>query len=277
MRPELLCLATTMVALDDETLLYALSRDAILLNRRAQVFLPHSNPGAGTSAPDIDAGVTLLGCELLDRGYLLSADLHRALAGLNTQHLHAVGRTLLEHVDEAVGAHRIHMPLFRNFPDSVPADTLTLYVERVLACLFQAPEQPCVLCGTEGQVHPVRPCAHLVCRSRFDGGDYNGCPICNRCIDPDDPFPHPAKPRPTSTSTMQPRRARVLHLGGAANDLEGAAARELNRLLERTGALSPQDTDDLLGLLDALGQRRSATCRTRSRPGRPKPSSSTGH
>nr|BFE78679.1 hypothetical protein GCM10020093_012800 [Planobispora longispora] len=85
-----------------------------------------------------------------------------------------------------------HVPLFRDFPQSVPADTFEFYVRRVFALLLQEPRQPCVLCGTVDAVHPVSPCAHLVCRACWDGADFSACPLCHRRIDLDDPFLRPA-------------------------------------------------------------------------------------
>ncbi|MGW1290649.1 MXAN_6230/SCO0854 family RING domain-containing protein, partial [Streptomyces sp. NPDC002586] len=126
----------------------------------------------------------------------------------------------------------------------------------VLTLLLQAPEQPCVLCGTNGTVQAVSPCAHLVCRSCFEGSDYSACPICNRTIDADDPFLRPASPRiAASTRRALPQRLRVLSHGGDPTARTADAAGELSTLLARTGALSPQETEDLMVLLDEAGDR----------------------
>ncbi|MFF4389022.1 RING finger family 4 domain-containing protein [Streptomyces sp. NPDC001552] len=86
------------------------------------------------------------------------------------------------------------MPLFRSFPASVPDGTHALWIDRVLTLLLQWPDQPCVLCETVGSVRPVAPCAHLVCRTCWDGADHTGCPICHRRIDTADPFIRPSPP-----------------------------------------------------------------------------------
>ncbi|KAB7843570.1 MXAN_6230/SCO0854 family RING domain-containing protein [Streptomyces mobaraensis] len=221
---------------------------AVLLSRLGAVHLPASagNPtAAGAEVP-----VTLLETDLLERGFLVSAVLRRALTRLEPAVLAAEGRALLRETDRLLGAHRPHRPLFHGFPHTVPEDTLAFYVDRVLAHLFQSPHRPCVLCGTEGTVRAVDPCAHLVCRSCFDGAEFTACPVCHRRIDPGDPFLLPKAARPEAgPGRALPERLRVLSHGGGPDALEAAARAELTALLSRTGALSPQDTDDLDDLL----------------------------
>ncbi|MEU4396014.1 MXAN_6230/SCO0854 family RING domain-containing protein [Kribbella sp. NPDC023855] len=134
------------------------------------------------------AGLTALQGELIQRGLLLSAELYRYCSGLNPLALAGLGRKMLELLDQESGADASHVPLFRKFPESVPGNTETFYIDRVFARLLQEPEQPCVLCGEAKTVHPVSPCAHLVCRSCWDGSDFSACPLCLRRIDPHDPF-----------------------------------------------------------------------------------------
>ncbi|MFF3564386.1 MXAN_6230/SCO0854 family RING domain-containing protein [Streptomyces sp. NPDC002574] len=221
---------------------------AVMLARRGAVYLPSAPVGTSLGST---AGAALLEADLLDRGYLMSSALREALAGRGETALAAAGRALLDDIDEALGADRPHVPLFRDFPTSTPADTFAFYVDRVLTLLFQHPEQPCVLCGTEGSVHAVSPCAHLVCRSCFDGADFSACPVCHRRIDTDDPFLRPRRPRRFGGRRRAlPERLRVLHLGGDLPARDADAVREIHGLLARTGALSPQDADDLQALLE---------------------------
>lgn len=227
----------------------------VLLTRRAAVYLPAPGAAANPAAanPAGETGADLLEAELVQRGYLLSPGLRRAFAATDTRLLGDTGRALLDAVDREIGAHRDHVPLLRGFPDTVPADTCRHYVERVLSILFQHPDQPCVLCGTAGSVVPVSPCAHLVCGSCFDGADFSACPVCERRIDPADPFLSPAPPRRRlfGRATSAPQRLRLLSHGGDLTACQKDAARELDDLLARTGALSPQDADDLGALLAA--------------------------
>ncbi|GGT05237.1 hypothetical protein GCM10010156_73700 [Planobispora rosea] len=147
--------------------------------------------GAG-APPDPAEGLLALEADLLRLGYLLSAPLRRRLGELDGAGLAEAGRALLEALAAEYGGHVDHVPLFRSFPAGVPADTFEFYVRRVFALLLQEPEQPCVLCGQVRTVHPVSPCAHLVCRVCWDGADFSACPICHRRVDLDDPFLRPA-------------------------------------------------------------------------------------
>ena len=226
---------------------------AALLARRGAVYLPSQS---GRPTVDTLGGLALLDADLLDRGYLLSAALRHALAALDAKTLAAEGRAVLADIDRALGADRPHVPLFRNFPESTPQDTFVFYVDRVLTLLFQAPEQPCVLCGTDSTVHAVSPCAHLVCRSCFDGSDLSACPVCHRRIHADDPFLRPGRHRQAARSDRAlPDRLRVLGHGGDATARTADAGHELAVLLARPTALSPQDTDDLALFLDTRNRR----------------------
>lgn len=225
----------------------------VLLQRRGLVYAPaHSveaHQGRGSRwAPDplVAAGVTLLEADLLERGFLASPALVDRLLGLDAGELAVHGGLLLADLDAALGADRPHVPLFRGFPRSTPKNTLALWADRVLALIFQHPEQPCVLCGRHGTVVAVAPCAHLVCRACFDGADYSACPICHRRLDPGDPFLQPSPPRRRTRSLQLPDRARVLTCG---EDADADAHAEIDALLARTAALSPGDLDDLDVLL----------------------------
>ena len=230
---------------------------AVLLQRRGLVYLPLlelpeqpvTPAGGEPPVPDpvVSAGVTLLEADLLERGLLMSVPLRRRLERADSATLADVGVRLLSDVDAALGADRTMVPLFRGFPRSTPRDTLALWVDRVLAVLFQDPEQPCILCGQVAVVTAVSPCAHLVCRACFDGADYSACPICYRALDPDDPFLQPRQADRTLRQRSLPSRTR---LAGAGEDLVADAHAEVAALLARTAALSPQDRDDLVVLLD---------------------------
>ncbi|MGW0701770.1 MXAN_6230/SCO0854 family RING domain-containing protein [Streptomyces sp. NPDC002867] len=222
---------------------------AVLLARRGTVYLPE---GGNVSEPAGHVGAALLEADLVERGYLVAAPLRAAFAALDARALGETGRELLQDIDRETGADRPHEPLLRGFPDSTPRNTYAHYVARVLTVLFQRPEQPCVLCGTVDSVVPVAPCAHLVCGTCFDGADFSACPVCERRIDPADPFLRPQRPRRIfSRRPARPQRLRLLAYGGDLSDRQRDAARELDTLLARTGALTPQDTDDLDALLAA--------------------------
>ncbi|WP_116215141.1 MXAN_6230/SCO0854 family RING domain-containing protein [Streptomyces olivoreticuli] len=239
---------------------------AALLARRGAVYLPTAS--RTQPAPEALAGVTLLETDLLERGYVMAGDLRQALTTLDTGTLAAAGTALLADIDRALGADRDHTPLFRDFPHSVPTDTLAFYVDRVLTVLCQAPEQPCVLCGTEGTVHAVSPCAHLVCGACYDGGDFSACPICHRRVDTGDPFLRPERTRDFARADRSlPNRLRVLTHGGDPTARAADAGHELETLLRRAGALSPQDADDLEAFL-AVRDRTDVSWLPQTVPGR---------
>ncbi|OKH92850.1 MXAN_6230/SCO0854 family RING domain-containing protein [Streptomyces uncialis] len=213
--------------------------------RTVQVATTGSRPGR----PSEDLPLVALEAELLERGHVLTAPLRAALAALDRRGLRRQGMALLRDLDRLTGADRTHTPLFRGFPHSVPKNTHELYVRRVFALLLQTPEQPCVLCGTTGVVHPVAPCAHLVCRSCWDGADYSGCPLCHRRIDPADPFLRPTAPTtPADGPPPAPVKGPLQPLA-LATDPAADSARALGRLLGRRTPLSPEDREDLAVLL----------------------------
>lgn len=131
---------------------------SLLLRSTGRVHLP-----VGGSVPD--GFVDHLEIDLAERGWLLDPAARAAFAAMDGPRRTAWADWLLATADADAGADRPHVPLFRRFPDSIPANTEALYVERVLAFLLQEPEQPCVLCGRENTVAPVSPCGHLICRS----------------------------------------------------------------------------------------------------------------
>lgn len=215
----------------------------VLLRRLHTVYVDQAGPRPGD--PPTGEGLTALEAELLDRGFALTAPLRSALAWLGPAGLAAAGAQLIGDIDVLLGADRTHMPLFRTFPASVPDDTHALWVDRVFTLLLQWPDQPCVLCATVGSVHPVAPCAHLVCRSCWDGADYAGCPICHRRIDPADPFLRPA-PQPAGEV---PPGGGPLRLLNFAADRAADSVTALGKLLARRTPLSPKDTEDARVLL----------------------------
>ncbi|MGW0389717.1 MXAN_6230/SCO0854 family RING domain-containing protein [Streptomyces sp. NPDC003042] len=220
--------------------------ESVLL-RRLRIVYVDQPPAAASPGTE---GVRPLEGELLERGHALSPELHAALSVLAPTDLAEERLRLLAAVDEVMGSDRVHKPLFRRFPFSVLRDTEGWYVNRVFALLLQEPAQPCVLCGENGTVHPVSPCAHLVCRSCWDGADYTGCPVCHRRVDPADPFLRPGHDGKAARAAenLPAGPLRLLRLG---TDVAGDCAELLATLLARVTPLSPQDREDLAVLLPA--------------------------
>ncbi|MGW6867716.1 MXAN_6230/SCO0854 family RING domain-containing protein [Streptomyces sp. NPDC054901] len=219
--------------------------ESVLLRRLGSVHV--DRPRA--AAPPGREGVRPLEGELLERGHVLGPELHAVLSALAPTDLAEERLRLLALVDGLMGADRVHKPLFRRFPFSVPHDTERWYVRRVFALLAQEPEQPCVLCGEAGTVHAVDPCAHLVCRACWDGSDLTGCPVCHRRVDPADPFLRVGRPEDRKAPKPPAGPLRLLRLGA---DPAADAASVVAALLTRRTPLAPQDRDDLIALLPAV-------------------------
>ncbi|MFE9564738.1 MXAN_6230/SCO0854 family RING domain-containing protein [Streptomyces sp. NPDC006487] len=211
--------------------------------RRLRTVYVDQPPAAASPGTE---GVRPLEGELLERGHAMSRELYAALAVLAPTDLAVERSRLLALVDELMGSDRVHRPLFRRFPFSIPRDTERWYVDRVFSLLLQEPGQPCVLCAETGSVHPVSPCAHLVCRSCWDGADYTGCPVCHRRVDPADPFLRTEDHAPGKAGKAKagnpPGPLRLLRLG---TDPAADSARLLASLLARPTPLSPEDREDL--------------------------------
>ncbi|WP_246486294.1 MXAN_6230/SCO0854 family RING domain-containing protein [Kribbella qitaiheensis] len=262
---------------------------AVLLRRRRLVDTTRLTPPVRRSAWQwlrhpltTQAGLVALQGDLIQRGFLLSATLYRYCAGLSPLALTGFGQTLLDLLDTESGKNASLVPLFRGFPESVPGNTETFYINRVFARLLQEPHQPCVLCGEVRTVHLVSPCSHLVCRTCWDGSDFTACPICLRPLDPHDPFLHPphddrathsspggvsagapgdlsgSGPSSASASASAGAGAGVAEEGGEAPGVrlqllalapEGAARSTAVELLTRRAPLSVVDRADLTTLL----------------------------
>lgn len=205
-------------------------------------------------AADVPSGVAALEFELLQLGFLLPASLYHALSALSVQELTRAGRRLLHALREDLGANAHHVPLFRKFPDSVPADTVDFYVRRVFSLLLQNPQRPCVLCGETGRVHPVSPCGHLVCRTCWDGSDFSACPICHRRIDLDDPFL-----LPDDRNTVVDREAvTATTLLRFSEDAEADCRELAQSMMARHTPMPPHERADLVTLLEACWPRSAA-------------------
>ncbi|MFF5706758.1 MXAN_6230/SCO0854 family RING domain-containing protein [Streptomyces sp. NPDC012794] len=222
--------------------------ESVLLHRLRTVYVDLPNAAVSPG----HEGVRPLEGELLERGHALSPELHAALSRLAPTDLAEERLRLLALLNGLMGSDRVHKPLFRRFPFSIPHDTEHWYVSRVFALMLQDAAQPCVLCGEAGTVHPVAPCAHLVCRACWDGSDYTGCPVCHRRVDPADPFLRPVPDRSSGSAAPAAQGAggplRLLRLG---TDRQADCGRVVASLLARQTPLSPEESDDLDLLLHA--------------------------
>lgn len=220
----------------------------LLFLRRGLLFLDDTR-GADADKPgaplDEDQHRAFL-LELANLGYIPSQRLaDRAAASSGAALVLARDLVLAAH-QRAIGAPKKLEPMFRRFPDGIPADTLTLWWDRVIVHFLQQPQQPCVLCRRAGTVHVLDPCMHLVCDRCFDGSNYSGCPICNRAVTGGSAFFRPAPER--APAKVPSTTFALIDLGNpTVEETPEAACRALfASLCLRTQAMSPVDVDAML-------------------------------
>lgn len=215
----------------------------LLLTRSGLVFVEGSGGAASRHT------VRALEAELADLGFALSTRLARRIAELPSAELTRLHGWLCGALARSLGAHVKHTPLFRSFPDGVPADTFDLYLRKVLVHFLGGAGQPCPLCAKSGTVHVLSPCHHAVCDACFDGASYSACPVCEHAVDRASPFFQPSQERGLPAERV---RFKLLDLG---QDLDAAARALFEALLARKQALSPTDRDALSVLLADYSMR----------------------
>lgn len=209
----------------------------VLLTRRGLLYPRSSGPPLPRSL------VLAVGLELAALGYVMSARLEERLGRCTVEELSSLRTWARACLLAQVGGDQKHEPLFRRFPEGVPADTEALWWSKVLVHFCQAEDQPCLFCGRVGTTHVLDPCRHVVCGRCYDGSNYSACPVCEHQVDRSSPFFLPSPPR-----TAQPERLRfrLLDLG---EDARADAKALFLALAARSQALSPADRDVLRALI----------------------------
>ncbi|HSN27950.1 MAG TPA: RING finger family 4 domain-containing protein, partial [Kofleriaceae bacterium] len=154
----------------------------LLLARTNTVVMDPDVVADAATRPNRDSDVDKFEDELAQLGYVMSLDLAMTVRRLPFAAMQELRSWIVDTLAKEVGAHRPHVPLFRAFPEGVPANTRTLYMRRILSWLCTVPNQPCPWCGEVKSVGALDPCGHLVCRACWDGGNYAGCPVCHRRV-----------------------------------------------------------------------------------------------
>ncbi|HEX5058083.1 MAG TPA: MXAN_6230/SCO0854 family RING domain-containing protein, partial [Kofleriaceae bacterium] len=220
----------------------------LLLARTNVVVMDPDLVASASTRPSRDQDAEKLEDELAQLGYVMSLDLATMVRRLPYQTMQELRNWIYDTLAKQVGAHRPHVPLFRNFPDGVPANTQALYLKRMLSWLLTKPDQPCPWCGKLTRVGALDPCGHLVCRSCWDGASFAGCPICHRRI-AREPF---MKATAGEAVTKHSGALTLLDLGF---DLIGIAKDRFKRLLTRVTPLSPDDRAEVEAVIDAVGPK----------------------
>lgn len=234
---------------------YRLVSPVLLASAPAPEMAGPSYDVPATHTPSMDEGVLALEADLLQLGHLLTGPLRNRLSELNPDELANAGRHLVHGLLAQIGGHVGHVPLFRGFPRTIPADTFDFYIRRLFTILLQKPEQPCVLCGHIKTVHPVSPCAHLVCQACWDGSDFSACPICHRRIDLDDPFLRPADntyAKAAAKNSTNLRASDHFTLLGLCDDPAEWARDLLTTILSRQAAPRAEDRTAVADLIDSF-------------------------
>ena len=224
----------------------------LLLARTHVVVLDPDVAGDAATRPSRDGDLDKFEDELAQLGFVMSLDLSITIRRLPKQAIQELRGWILDTLARSLGAHRPHVPLFRGFPATTPADTATLYLRRVISWLLTRPDQPCPWCGEVKAIRALDPCGHLVCSTCWDGGTYAGCPICHRRIVIGDPFVKAIAAPPDQLVTKHDGQLRLLHL---AFDLLGTARARFEALMARTTPLSPDDRAEVEAVIDTLGPR----------------------
>jgi hypothetical protein len=222
----------------------------LLLARTHTVVMDPDAVADAATRPIRDSDIDRFEDELAQLGFVMSLDLAVMLRRLPFQAMQELRGWMFDTLSKQVGAHRPHVPLFKTFPEGVPADTRTLYMKRILSWLCTVPQQPCPWCGETKTVGALDPCGHLVCRSCWDFASYSGCPICHRRVSLGDPWIRPAA---GALEQRVQRHDGTLTLVQLGFDLVGMARARFARLLARTTPLSPDDRAEVVAVIDAIG------------------------
>ena len=225
----------------------------LLLVRKGLVFLPREEDWTQGVAPEAVTENQLRAVEisLADIGYALTTRLRERLGALPLFELAIVREHAAQCLSRASVAHQKHEPLFRTFPDGIPADTTELWWKKLLVRFFQAEHMPCLFCRRTGATYVLRPCAHVVCEHCWDGASYSACPVCERAVDRTSPFFLAA---PTDGAPL-PKERVTFKLLDVGENMEEATRLLFSSLCERHQAMSPVDARSLTTIVAELGVR----------------------
>jgi hypothetical protein len=212
----------------------------VLLKRYGWVFLDDQSEGMALPVDHVRA----IEANLAQLGYVPTTRLAQRLARLGVPALAELQRWIWDTLAAHVGGGRKHEPLFRSFPDGIPADTFELWVRKFVVYYAQGAEQPCLWCRRVGTTHVLQPCHHVVCDHCFDGASYSACPACEQPVDRSSPFFQPATRREPSKD--EEVRFKLLDVG---DGLDRSAQALFLSLCERTQALSKDDQGALVAVV----------------------------
>lgn len=227
----------------------------LLLARTHVVVMDPDLVASAATRPSRDVDVEKLEDELAQLGYVMSLDLATMMRRLPQQTMQHMRGWICDTLAKQLGAHRPHVPLYRDFSEGVPATAQAPYHKRMLTWLHTEPEQPCPWCARTKTVGALDPCGHLVCRACWDGAKFAGCPICHRRIATGEPLVVPAAHRADDGGERVTKHAGRLTLLDLGFDLIGIARQRFARLLARVTPLSPDDRAEVETVIDSIGPK----------------------
>jgi hypothetical protein len=219
----------------------------LLLARSHLVVMDPDLVASATTRPSRDADLDRLEDELAQLGFVMSLELAMTMRRLPQQTTQELRSWLRDTLAARLGPQRPHVPLHPTLTEDPRADADARYLRRMLTWLATA-DQPCPWCCAHDVAGALDPCGHLVCRTCWQSTGYAACPVCHRRVAVGEPF---AQPRA--------RTAQVAHHAGTlsvvhlAFDLDGATRARVQRLLERTTPLPPDDRAELEAMFDEIG------------------------
>ena len=108
----------------------------LLLARTHMVVMDPDLVASAATRPTRDSDVEKFEDELAQLGFVMSLDLAMTMRRLPYQAMQELRGWIFDTLAKQLGAHRPHVPLFRAFPDGMPADTRALYLRRILSWLL---------------------------------------------------------------------------------------------------------------------------------------------
>lgn len=172
--------------------------------------------------------------QMLDLGFVLSYNLEKALTKLTKEDLSTFNTFMYDVISESIGANRVHIPLYRNFPNDVPTNTQDLWFQRMTTHLMSD-----IIAEAEPDKVHILSCGHIVHEDHWDGSNYSGCPICEKRVDLNSPF---FKASMTRGKLTEKTKLKIIDV---ITDLELYTKRSFNNLVARKTVLSPTDLTHL--------------------------------
>lgn len=190
----------------------------ILLRRKNKIVMSAGKHSNTTQAQALAINIASL-------GYVFSPELMKVLETVSVEKLTALHDRLISQLQKMVGAHVKHKPLFKNFPDDVPA---IIDFDKVVEHLNDT--------INFSRNFKFLGCGHLIYTDQADLTELVNCPICDNPLEEHELFGD-KKPKDSEETGM---KFRTLHLGK-----ESDLFILFKNLLGSKTSISAQDKEDI--------------------------------